>query len=270
MLIVTDRSFDWLNTSSQIRPRCPWRCLGFVDQTNVNFCLARLKSCTIIPKLVITARNVEPTNSLCRGDPSAKATHLLGFSSISCVTWVLVLRKLMATRYTTAFVLPYKLLVSPLSPTNKTKSVKRIVGEASWQHLLQKLCAPELQLVMGSNSTLACYELFSKKNKLPINVEKIEGADARLLWLGEKRTDRVIYFMHGMYLTVPGLTWSWTLCTQVADSTCLYKSSIRPFWNMSKTNWLIKGSLLVSPFSITVSTRLFSQFTRFTNSPFFF
>ena len=106
----------------------------------------------------------------------------------------------MATRYTTAFVLPYKLIVSPLSPTNKTKSVKRIVGEASWQHLLQKLSAPELQLVMGSDSTLACYKSFSKKNKLSINVEEIEGADARLLWLGEKRTDRVIYFMHGMYL----------------------------------------------------------------------
>ncbi|THU95609.1 alpha/beta-hydrolase [Dendrothele bispora CBS 962.96] len=56
---------------------------------------------------------------------------------------------------------------------------------------------------MGSTSTLACYESFSKKNNLPVNVEDIEGTDARLLWFGKKRTDRVIYFIHGGGFNLP-------------------------------------------------------------------
>ncbi|KAF5356596.1 hypothetical protein D9758_008236 [Tetrapyrgos nigripes] len=102
-----------------------------------------------------------------------------------------------------AVVLLYRLLISPLTPTDKTKSVKRILGEAASRLLIQKLSVPELQVVLGSQSTLMCYESFCKNEKLPISAEEIEGVDARILWVREKSTDRVIYYMHGGRFSLP-------------------------------------------------------------------
>ncbi|KAL0061179.1 hypothetical protein AAF712_011999 [Marasmius tenuissimus] len=61
---------------------------------------------------------------------------------------------------------------------------------------------PQMQYTIGRCQSLDCYKKWSEKEGLPIHVEEIEGEDARLLWVGEKRTDRVI-FLHGGGYALP-------------------------------------------------------------------
>lgn len=49
-------------------------------------------------------------------------------------------------------------------------------------------------------TTLQVYERWVKQNGLPSLVEEI-GDDARLLWIGPKRIDRVIVYFHGRILS---------------------------------------------------------------------
>ncbi|KAK1218000.1 hypothetical protein PQX77_019331 [Marasmius sp. AFHP31] len=60
-----------------------------------------------------------------------------------------------------------------------------------------------MQYTLGRRQSLDCYQKWSEKEGLPIRVEEIEGEDARLLWVGEKRTDRVIFYLHGGGYALP-------------------------------------------------------------------
>ncbi|KAF8205832.1 Alpha/Beta hydrolase protein [Mycena galopus ATCC 62051] len=62
------------------------------------------------------------------------------------------------------------------------------------------LSTSQLQYAFGT--TLSVYEKWTKQVKLTPVVEEI-GDDARLLWIGPKRTDRVLLFCHGGCFFLP-------------------------------------------------------------------
>ena len=79
--------------------------------------------------------------------------------------------------------------------TNRHKTWSRIASEASTYHVTHWLNASQMQW-LTPKSTRECYEGCTKEHKLPVLIDEL-GSDARLLWLGERRTDKVILYLHG-------------------------------------------------------------------------
>ncbi|KAJ8088738.1 hypothetical protein PM082_013981 [Marasmius tenuissimus] len=98
-------------------------------------------------------------------------------------------------------ILLWKLLLSPFSAHTRHKTWRQVIGIAAYRACGMSI--PQMQYTIGRCQSLDCYKKWSEKEGLPIHVEEIEGEDARLLWVGEKRTDRVIFFLHGGGYALP-------------------------------------------------------------------
>jgi len=72
--------------------------------------------------------------------------------------------------------------------------MKRIVGDSALRHCITNLNVSQLQWAFGT--TQGMYAQWTKANKLPSTVDEL-GEDARLLWIGPKRLERVVLFSHG-------------------------------------------------------------------------
>lgn len=96
-----------------------------------------------------------------------------------------------------AFVVAWNLLISTVIRGEQSKSWRRVLGDSGFRFLVSVLSIKHLQFVFGT--TLQVYKRWVKQNGLPPLVEEI-GDDARLLWVGPKRTDRVIVYFHGRTL----------------------------------------------------------------------
>ncbi|KAI3607123.1 alpha beta hydrolase fold protein [Moniliophthora roreri] len=99
------------------------------------------------------------------------------------------------------FALAWKLLTSKFYAHSRYKTWRHNIGEAAFRAI--GLSIPQMQYVMGGKTTLVCYKDWSSKRKLSVTVEEIQGEEARLLWIGGKRTDRVIYYLHGGGYALP-------------------------------------------------------------------
>jgi len=99
-----------------------------------------------------------------------------------------------ATLFKLPIVLAWALFTSPLSKANKAKTWKRVLGDTGTHALVSSLNVAQLQYVLGSS--LHVYQTWTKQNKLPSTVDEL-GDDSRLLWIGPKRTERVILYFHG-------------------------------------------------------------------------
>ena len=71
-----------------------------------------------------------------------------------------------------------------------------MAGETTARLLMHRLNARQMQWLMAK-STREIYDECAKKNKLPVLIDEL-GSDGRLLWLGERRTDKVILYVHGV------------------------------------------------------------------------
>ena len=49
---------------------------------------------------------------------------------------------------------------------------------------------------LNPKGTCQVYEEYVKEHKLPVPVNEL-GSDGKLLWLGERRADKVILYVHG-------------------------------------------------------------------------
>ncbi|KAF7363151.1 Abhydrolase-3 domain-containing protein [Mycena venus] len=83
---------------------------------------------------------------------------------------------------------------------NKHRSVKRIVGDSIIRYSTHYLELPQLQYLLGT--TLGVYRTWTRKAQLLPVIDEL-GEDARLLWIGPKRLDRVILFLHGGGFVLP-------------------------------------------------------------------
>ncbi|GAW06976.1 alpha beta hydrolase fold protein [Lentinula edodes] len=92
------------------------------------------------------------------------------------------------------FVLPFEILVSPLVARSKTKSFKRVVGDTLFRFVTDTLPDVELQYFLGTS--VGIYSEWARKEKLPITIDELQG-EGKLLWIGPKKTEKVILFCHG-------------------------------------------------------------------------
>ncbi|KAJ6554582.1 Alpha/Beta hydrolase protein [Mycena capillaripes] len=97
-------------------------------------------------------------------------------------------------------VLLWSVATTAYASYNKERTVKRIVGDSALRYVLSGLNIPQLQSAFGT--TLGMYKKWTKKNELPAIVDEL-GEDARLLWIGPKRLDRVVLFLHGGGFVLP-------------------------------------------------------------------
>ena len=99
----------------------------------------------------------------------------------------------------------YQITFARWNEVNASKSITRIVRDFVPRFVTGSFTAAQIQWIAGPNKEK--FIAWGKSNKIPIVVEDI-GEDATLLWMGEKRTDRVVLYLHGEN----GLYWSAPLC----------------------------------------------------------
>ncbi|KAJ6602123.1 Alpha/Beta hydrolase protein [Mycena sp. CBHHK59/15] len=80
-------------------------------------------------------------------------------------------------------VLLWAAIVGPHMSRNKGRSTKRIIGERAFRYGISNLNIPQLQFAFGTSLSL--------------------GDGARLLWVGPKRVDRVLFYIHGGCFLLP-------------------------------------------------------------------
>ncbi|KIK66207.1 hypothetical protein GYMLUDRAFT_239197 [Collybiopsis luxurians FD-317 M1] len=101
------------------------------------------------------------------------------------------------------FDLTVKALYSPfsnVSPAYAAKLLKKRILHSVGQYLLSSLSVSEIQWAAGSG--VLAYQRWTKQNKLHSVIDKLDssGSSGHLLWIGPKRTDKVIlYFPPGGY-----------------------------------------------------------------------
>ncbi|KAG5636060.1 hypothetical protein H0H81_009231 [Sphagnurus paluster] len=92
------------------------------------------------------------------------------------------------------FVLFWTLITSPYHPNNKHKSWKRVLGDKAFHYLTGKFNVSQLQWALPDTANV--YKAWMQSHKMPLVVDEL-GQNSRLLWVGERRTDRVILYFHG-------------------------------------------------------------------------
>ncbi|KAJ7056139.1 Alpha/Beta hydrolase protein [Mycena amicta] len=99
-------------------------------------------------------------------------------------------------------ILLWTALVTAHATHNKGKSLKRIIAERAMRYGIANLTLPQLQYLFGT-PTSGVYHKWTKQTKLtPATVDDL-GENAKLLWIGPKRTDRVLLFLHGGCYVLP-------------------------------------------------------------------
>ncbi|KAK0221385.1 Alpha/Beta hydrolase protein [Armillaria fumosa] len=89
----------------------------------------------------------------------------------------------------------------PFSQTLRKKTLKLSISHASTRFVTDSLSVPELQFAAGLPVDI--YKRWAKEKKLPVDIEDLPEEGARLLWIGPKRTDKVIFYCHGGGYVLP-------------------------------------------------------------------
>ncbi|SJL09833.1 uncharacterized protein ARMOST_13214 [Armillaria ostoyae] len=91
------------------------------------------------------------------------------------------------------FLLCWKLLLSPFIKQLQHKTWLRVISDCSAQQLTS-LSFPQLQYALGDSATV--YNSFINQARLTPLIEELDGG-TQLAWVGPKRTDRVVLYLHG-------------------------------------------------------------------------
>ncbi|KAF7362878.1 Abhydrolase-3 domain-containing protein [Mycena venus] len=116
-------------------------------------------------------------------------------------------------------VLFWQVLRTSYEPYNKHRSLRRILGDSSLRYLFTNLTPTQLRNHFGS--TLHVYGKWTKQFKVPAIVDEL-GVDARLLWIGSKRLEHVVLFVHGggYFLPPPDFALSFWQHVQIEIAKC--------------------------------------------------
>ncbi|KAJ3879969.1 Alpha/Beta hydrolase protein [Lentinula edodes] len=96
--------------------------------------------------------------------------------------------------------LPFSLLasiaLSPFLARTRGKGINRVIAEAVASFFITHCSPRQLQHFLGPSTEK--YIQWAKKRSLQPIVEDLSGSEtAKLMWLTEKRTDRVLFYIHG-------------------------------------------------------------------------
>lgn len=90
-------------------------------------------------------------------------------------------------------------MIPQLLSFNQERSWKRIIADRALRYAVQSMNIQQLQLLLGT--PIGVYEAWLEKNKISPNVEVI-GDNTRLLWIGAKKTEKVVLYFHGIALYI--------------------------------------------------------------------
>jgi acetyl esterase/lipase len=105
----------------------------------------------------------------------------------------------------------WRVVTTAYASYNQERSFKRIIGDSTLNHIL-RLGVPQLQVVFGT--TAGTYNKWCKAAKLATTVDEL-GQDAKLLWIGPKRLERVVLYFHGGGFLVPAGDFVMSFCRYV-------------------------------------------------------
>ncbi|KAK0187591.1 hypothetical protein F5146DRAFT_1141031 [Armillaria mellea] len=114
-------------------------------------------------------------------------------------------RQKLKVYFLTVIVLPLYLLWTaiayPFSSILRWKTLKIAITHAQMRFVTDKLSVSELQFFAGLSVNI--YKQWAKKNTQPIVIEDLPEEGARLLWIGPKRMDNVIFYCHDGGFVLP-------------------------------------------------------------------
>jgi len=90
-------------------------------------------------------------------------------------------------------------LTTSYASFNRDRTFKRILGDSVLRYVTA-LSVPQLQAAFGTDEK--AYAGWTNANKQPSTIDDL-GSDARLLWIGPKRTERVVLLLHGGAFLLP-------------------------------------------------------------------
>ncbi|KAE9390827.1 hypothetical protein BT96DRAFT_1001908 [Gymnopus androsaceus JB14] len=120
-------------------------------------------------------------------------------SKYAAVSWPLYLWMSVKVMFL-APVLATEALLSPFVARSKQKSLKRVIGDTAFRYLTDNLSGAEQQYFMGTS--VGIYSSWARKENLPIVIDELEDG-GKLLWIGPKRTEKVLLYCHGGAYIVP-------------------------------------------------------------------
>ncbi|KAL0563820.1 hypothetical protein V5O48_018243 [Marasmius crinis-equi] len=88
----------------------------------------------------------------------------------------------------------WKVVSSPLVKHNRNRTLQEVITHANYRYICVHLDPPEVQY--HAAPCVPMYTEWMKKRGMPPVVEELEG-DTTIVWLGPKRTEKVILYCHG-------------------------------------------------------------------------
>jgi len=125
--------------------------------------------------------------------------------------------KIYLTLLPTPFVLASALVKAQFTPYGRAKSWKRVLSDRLVRLTVSGLNRRQARAFL--HDTRETYDRFVCKAKLTPLVEEI-GDDARLLWIGPKRTDNVILYFHGgafLFGVTPAAVVFWRYIQEILE-----------------------------------------------------
>nr|GAT58282.1 alpha/beta hydrolase fold protein [Mycena chlorophos] len=100
----------------------------------------------------------------------------------------------------------WNVLTTAYASHNKDRPLRRIIGDATLRYVAGLDITPaQVQALFPTDAKM--YRAWTKQTRLPHTVDEL-GDDARLNWIGEKRTERVVLFLHGGAFVLPATDYS--------------------------------------------------------------
>ncbi|KAJ4480821.1 Alpha/Beta hydrolase protein [Lentinula aciculospora] len=93
-----------------------------------------------------------------------------------------------------AFILSFEILASPFVTRSKSKSFRRVVGDTLFRFVTATFPDVELQYFLGTS--VGIYSEWARNKKLSVTIDELQGG-GKLLWIGPKKTEKVLLFCHG-------------------------------------------------------------------------
>lgn len=89
-------------------------------------------------------------------------------------------------------------MLASFKSENKGRSWRRAAYDSALRYIASRRLNLRQNLVIFGTSSTEAYQKWARKNKVESITDDIEE-EARLLWVGPRRYDRVLLWLHGKY-----------------------------------------------------------------------
>ncbi|KAG7090274.1 hypothetical protein E1B28_011871 [Marasmius oreades] len=98
-------------------------------------------------------------------------------------------------------VLLYTLAISPFSDALKEKKLRRLLFEAYLRHITRTATVGQVQWALGSTTRI--YRSWTRQWRVEPLLEDVSQSRKRLMWIGSKNTEKVVFYVHGGGFMLP-------------------------------------------------------------------